>query len=186
MVIAFPEAMSDEMFYRFCRANPDLRMELNPKGEVEIMAGTGGKTGILENEITFQLTAWNRRAKLGKAFSPSTGFKLKSGSVRLADGAWMRLERWTALSKEEQEKFVPAPDFIVEVRSPSDELSALKEKMEEWLSSGVRLGWLIDPESETTYIYRQNGERLIVKGFDKTLSGEDILPNFELNLNELK
>ncbi|MCS6989285.1 MAG: Uma2 family endonuclease, partial [Chloroherpetonaceae bacterium] len=105
LVIAFPDAMNADAFYRFSRANPNLRMELNSNGEVEIMAGTGGKTGIIESEINGQLRDWNRRSGLGKAFSPSTGFRLKNGSVRLSDGAWMRLDRWNALSPDDQERF---------------------------------------------------------------------------------
>lgn len=186
LVLAFPEAMNDEAFYAFCRANPDVRMELNPKGEVEIMAGTGGKTGLIENLINRRIGNWNEQTGLGVSFSPSTGFKLRNGAVRLADGAWMHRDRWNALRPDEQDRFVPAPDFIVEVRSPSDDLASLKDKMQEWLHSGVRLAWLIDPETETAYIYRQNSEPLVVKGFDKTLSGEDVLLGFELNLEELK
>ena len=186
LVLAFPDAMNADAFYRFSRANPNLRMELNSNGEVEIMAGTGGKTGIIENEIAFQLTAWNRRSGLGKAFSPSTGFRLKNGSVRLSDGAWMRLDRWNALSPDDQQRFPPAPDFVVEVRSPSDDLNALKSKMDEWMQNGVALAWLIDPDAQTAYIYRQNGERLIVKGFHHSLSGEDVLPEFELRLGDLR
>lgn len=185
-VLSFPDKMTDDQFFRFCESNQNLRIERNEKGDIEIMAGTGGKTGMQEAEIGRQLGNWNSQTKLGVSFSPSTAFVLKSGAIRLGDAAWMSLERWNALTSAEQDKFIPVPDFVIELRSPSDSLSDLQEKMEKWIQSGVKLAWLINPEDETTYIYRENGERLIVKGLDKTLSGEDVLIGFELDLKELK
>lgn len=186
LTLALPDAISDEAFYRLCRANQNLRIERNAKGEIEIMAGTGGKTAIIEAEIGRQLSEWNRQKRLGKTFGASGGFKLKNGSIRLADAAWMSNERWNALSPEEQARFVPAPDFVVEIRSPSDSLSDLQEKMREWIQNGARLAWLVNPQDETVFIYRENGDVAIVKGFDQTLSGDDVLPDFQLSLSDLK
>lgn len=185
-VLNFPQ-MTDDEFYLFCVSNDSLQIERNENGEIELMAAAGGQTGAYEFELQRQLGEWNKRKKFGIAFSPTTGFRLKSGAMRQPDVAWIRLDRWNALTAAEQEKFIPIPpDFIAELRSVSDALKPLQEKMEKWIENGVRLAWLIDPKEETVYIYRINGERIIVKGFDKKLSGEDVMPEFELELNDLR
>jgi Uma2 family endonuclease len=184
--LSFPDKMTDDQFFRFCASNQNLKIERNENGEIEIMAPSGGTSGMQEAEIVIQLGVWNKRMKLGMTFSPSAGFSLPSGAVRHADAAWMSNERWNALTAKQQEKFIPAPDFVIELRSPSDTLSELQAKMKRWIDNGVRLAWLIDPIEEKTYIYRKNKKPVVVKGFDKTLSGEKVLPDFTFELKELK
>jgi Uma2 family endonuclease len=182
----FPD-MTDEEFYLFCLSNQQVQIERNEQGEIELMAAAGGDTGAREIELQRQVANWNHQYKLGVAFSPTTGFLLKHGAMRQPDVAWIRLDRWNALTAEQREKFVPIPpDFVAELRSTSDSVKPLQEKMERWMENDVKLAWLIDPKEQTSYIYRANGERIIVKGFDKTLSGEDVLVGFELNLSDLK
>jgi len=119
--------------------------------------------------------------------SPSTGFKLPSGATRSPDACWISNERWGTLSRKDTEKFLPiVPNFVIEVRSRTDSLTKLKAKMQEWIDNGVSLGLLIDPKNKTSYIYRENGSIEIIEGFDKTLSGEDLMPGFEFDLGLLQ
>lgn len=112
---------------------------------------------------------------------------MPNGAMRSPDVSWIPMARWDALRPEQRKKFLPlCPDFVVELRSPSDRLGAVQQKMEEWMENGCRLGWLIDPEEETAYIYRENGERSVVDSFDATLPGEDVLPGLVLDLQELR
>ena len=123
-------------------------------------------------------------AESGLVFSSSTGFHLPDDSIRVTNATWVSRERWETLSEWEQEKFPPiCPDFVIELLSPSDSLNATKTKMTDvWIANGCRLAWLIDPKTETKHIFRTNGEIQIVQGFDKLLSGEDVLVGFELRL----
>ena len=123
-------------------------------------------------------------AKSGLVFSSSTAFHLPDDSVRVTNATWVSRERWEALSEREQEKFPPiCPDFVIELLSPSDSLNTTKSKMiDVWMTNGCRLAWLIDPKNETTHIFRANGEIQIIQGFDKPLSGENVLVGFELRL----
>lgn len=136
------------------------------------------------SEINADVIIWNRQAKLGRVFDSSTAFDLPDGSTRSPDVAWVSHERWEALSEREQEKFPPlCPDFVIELLSSSDSLNATKTKMTDvWVANGCRLAWLIDPKTETTHIFCANGEIQIVQGFDKPLSGEDVLVGFALKL----
>ena len=179
--------LNDEEFYDFCQQNSNLKLEREANGTILIMPNTGGKTGIRNGEITFQLILWNKKHKLGKVFDSSTAFKLPSSAVRSADGAFVSLERWESLTDDEQERFPPiCPDFVIELVSKSDTLKDAKEKMQDdWMANGCRLGWLIDPFNQTTYIYRAEGSIHINRGFDKPLSGEDVLPGLEFDLTEL-
>lgn len=179
--------MSDEEFYAFCLANPDLRVEREKDGKITIMSPANLKSSFQEGEIFSELRNWNKRHRLGKCFSPSAGFTLPDTSVRAADAAWLSKETWNKLSESERNRFGHAvPDFIAEVRSYSDSLKKLKAKVTEgWLANGVRLAWLIDPVKQKTYIFRQNGTEEVVEGFEKILSGEDVLPGFEFDLSLL-
>ena len=169
--------MQDDQFYELCRTNPDIKFERNSRGDLVIMSPTGGETGNRNIEIAGEFVFWNRQAKLGKLFDSSTGFKLPGGGNRSPDIAWVRQDRWDALTAEQKEKFPPiAPDFVLELMSPSDSLSDLQAKMREYLESGVRLGWLIDRLSRQVEIYRQGEENPV------TLSGEAVLPGFELEM----
>ncbi|MFN4146888.1 MAG: Uma2 family endonuclease [Runella sp.] len=179
---------SDDEFYSFCRQNDTLKFEREANGTIIVMPNTGGKTGKRNLKITMRLGIWNEKTQLGEAFDSSTAFRLPSTAVRSPDAAWIVRERWESLTEKEKEQFPPlCPDFVVELMSATDDLQIAKNKMtNEWIANGCRLAWLINPQEETNYIYRSNGEIQIVKGFDKTLSGEDVLPGFTLELKELR
>jgi Uma2 family endonuclease len=174
--------LSDEQFYQLCHSNDDWRIEQNAAGELIIMPPIGAISGNRESDLNGFVWLWNRQTKLGKVFSSSTIFTLPKGGKRSPDVAWIANERWDALSREEQEKFPTiCPDFVIELRSRTDSLTKLQEKMQEYLDSGLRLGWLIDPISQQVAIYRQNQEVEIIS-LPTTLSGEDVLPGFTLEL----
>lgn len=178
---------SDDEFYNFCLDNRDLKFERDAQGQIIIMPNTGGTTGDLNAEITTQLRIWNKSVKSGKTFDSSTAFRLPNSAVRSPDASWIAMERWDALNAKEQKQFPPrCPDFVIELKSESDLLKNLQEKMQEWLSNGCRLAWLIDAQAQQVYIYRQNKPAEIISSFEGSLSGEDILPGFELQLQELK
>ena len=178
--------LNDEEFYEFCQQNNDLKLERDANGTILIMPNTGGKTGKRNAEIIFQLISWNKREKTGEIFDSSTAFRLPTTAVRSADGAFVSRERWEELT--EQEQFPPlCPDFVIELMPKSDSLKEAKAKMlTDWMENGCRLGWLIDPFNQTTHIYRADGSIEIKRGFDTTLSGEDVLPGFQFDLTELK
>lgn len=180
--------LNDDEFYDFCTQNDELKFERDSHGNIIIMPNTGGKTGELNSALNAELFIWNRKFKLGTVFDSSTAFKLPTSAVRSPDVAWISKERWDSLTESEQEKFPPlCPDFVIELMSLSDnEVDSKKKMTEEWMANGCRLAWLINPLSEKVFIYRENGEILIVNGFENKLSGEDILPNFELDLSILK
>ena len=181
------ERLTDDEFFHFCQQNRDLRIERTCEGEVIIMSPTGARTGLRNSEINFQLQSWNKQRQAGYVFDSSTGFKLPNGSERSPDASWVSREKWEALSSEEQEKFAPlCPEFVIELKSPSDLLLTLRDKMEVWMSNGCRLGWLIYPELETVFIYRADGSRDELHDFGRRVSGEDVLPGFELDLSALR
>ncbi|QYO64836.1 Uma2 family endonuclease [Leptolyngbya sp. 7M] len=141
--------LTDEQFYRLCQANDDLQFERTAKGELVIMPPVGGVSGNREAGLISRVWLWNEETNLGKVFSSSTIFRLPSGGDRSPDVAWVQLDRWNALTPEEQEKFPPiCPDFVIELRSRTDTLKALREKMQEYLNSGLRLGWLINLQDQ--------------------------------------
>ncbi len=175
-------SITDEQFYQLCAANRDLRLERTAKGDLIIMPPTGGTTGKQNSEINLDLALWNRQAQLGIVFDSSTCFKLPKGANFSPDAAWIPLEKWNLLTPEQQEKFPPiCPDFIIELRSASDSLKLLQEKMQEYLDNGTQLGWLINPQNRQVEIYRQGQDKQILDN-PPTLSGENILPGFILNL----
>ena len=181
------ERLTDDEFFHFCQQNRDLRIERTCEGEVIIMSPTGTRTGLRNSEINFQLQSWNKQRQAGYVFDSSTGFKLPNGSERSPDASWVSREKWEALSSEEQEKFAPlCPEFVIELKSPSDLLPTLRDKMEVWMNNGCRLGLLIYPELETVFIYRADGSRDELHDFDRRVSGEDVLPGFELDLSALR
>ncbi|MEM9833729.1 MAG: Uma2 family endonuclease [Bacteroidota bacterium] len=178
--------MTDEEFYRFCQDNRDLRIERNEHQEIIIMSPTGSLSGYLNNIISSQLYLWNQTAKLGKTFDSSTGFKLPDGSNRSPDAAWVSNKAWDQLSETEKRKFAPlCPEFVIELKSDTDDIEDLKKKMQMWLTNGCRLAWLIDPDEEKAYVYRPDRAVELAEGFDRTLSGEDVLPDFSLDLSLL-
>jgi len=177
-----PLTLSDEQFYQMCQNNRDLRFERTCRGDLVIMPPTGGETGNRNVEIAYQLQAWSRNNKLGIAFDSSTGFKLPNGSDKSPDAAWIPLEKWNSLTLKQQQGFLPlCPDFVIELRSKSDNLKVLQEKMQEYLENGTRLGWLINRQDRQVEIYRQ-GRAVEVLSNPMMLSGEDILSSFILDL----
>ena len=156
--------MSDDEFYAFCAANPDLRIERTAEGEIEIMPPTGFETSNRNMDLSSQLQVWTKRDGRGKAFDSNVEYILPSGAARSPDASWVLRSRLAKLTAEQKKKFPPlCPDFVVELRSPSDRLAQVQAKMREWIANGAKLGWLIDPEARSVYIYRpgQTTERLI-------------------------
>jgi Uma2 family endonuclease len=175
--------LTDDQFYQLCITNSDLRLERTTEGVLIVMPPVGGESGNRELEFGIDLGNWNRRTRLGKVFSPSTIFKLPGGGDRSPDAAWIELSRWEALTPEQRAKLPPiAPDFILELRSRTDSLPLLQAKMREYINCGVRLGWLIDPESQRVEIYRAGGD-VETRTLPTVLSGEDVLPDFELAID---
>lgn len=171
---------TDEQFYQLCLSNPELTMERDPAGRLIVMSPVGGDSGSREMDLGGEVYIWNRQTQLGKVFSSSTLFKLPGGGSRSPDVAWVELSRWEALTPEQRQKFPPiAPDFVIELRSRSDNLQTLQDKMLEYLQSGVRLGWLFNPQNQQVEIYRQ-GQTKEVRSLPTQLSGEDVLPGFVL------
>ena len=174
--------MTDEQFFQLCQNNHELRFERNANGELIIMPPTGGETGNKNARITQQVMNWTDVDSTGIAFDSSTCFKLPNGADRSPDASWIKLERWNTLTDEEKQRFPPiSPDFVIELLSPSDSLKTTQEKMEEYIDNGVCLGILINRKSHQVEIYRQ-GKEVEVLDSPTTVSGEDVLKDFVLNL----
>src|SRR5260370_34157870 len=147
--------LSDEQLYEFSQINRDLRIERNARGELVIMPPTGGDTGERNVEITIQLGVWAKRDGSGATFDSSTGFRLPNGAIRSPDASWIKYPRLNQLSAEQRRGFIPlCPDFVIELRSPSDSLDDLHEKMQEYIDNGTQVGWLLDPAHKRIYVYR--------------------------------
>ena len=174
---------TDEQFYQLCINNPELIVERDSKGTLIVMAPVGGDSGNREADYIIDLGTWNRQSGLGRVFSSSTLFKLPGGGDRSPDAAWVELSRWQALTPEQRQKFPPiAPNFVMELRSRTDNLKPLQEKMQEYVESGVQLGWMFNPQDQQVEIYRQ-GQEKEVRSLPTKLSGEEILPGFELQVD---
>lgn len=177
--------LTDEQFEQLAAANSDLRLELTARGELIIMPPTGGETGDRNFELDGQLWYWNRQSHLGKAFDSSTGFRLPKGGTRSPDVAWVLMERWEALTPAQRKKFLPlCPDFAVELVSETDDVEETRSKMQEYVENGLRLGWLIDPRTRQVEIYRPNQAVEVLRS-PATLSGEEVLPGFVLDLQPI-
>jgi Uma2 family endonuclease len=174
--------LTDDRFEQICQSNRDLKFERTAIGELVVVALTGGETGRRNIKLSARLEMWNEQGETGVAFDSSTGFRLPNGAIRSPDAAWIRLDRWEALTPEQRRKLVPlCPDFLVELRSPSDEIADIQAKMKEYVENGLRLGWLLDPETQKVEVYR--GDHTIeILDNPTQLSGEDILHDFVLNL----
>lgn len=180
-----PFELTDDAFYDLCQANPALKFERTAQGELVIMSPTGGETGNRNAKLTARLELWAEADATGLTFDSSTCFMLPNGAERSPDAAWIKQDRWQALTPEQRRTFPPiAPDFVVELRSSSDGLEALQQKMQEYLQNGVRLGWLIDLQNQRVEIYRPSQAVEILESPDN-LSGEDVLPNFVLRLEQI-
>jgi Uma2 family endonuclease len=177
--------LTDDQYFQLCQNNRDLRFERTTSGELLIMSPTGSDTGNRNFDIAVEIGIWNKQTKLGKGFDSSTGFKLPNGTECSPDVAWIKKERWDSLTPEQQSKFAPiAPDFVIELRSPSDNLKPLQKRMQEYIDNGVKLAWLIDRKNKRVEIYRPQQDVEILKN-PTSLFGENILPGFVLDLTEI-
>ena len=170
--------LTDDEFFEFCQQNQNLKFERTKHGNIIVMTPTGGRTSSRNSKIIIQLGIWNHQANYGEIFDSNGGFHLPDGSMLAPDAAVVAYHCWETLTGEEQEKFPPiCPEFIVELKSKSDRITDLQAKMQDWL---------IDPDTEITYIYRPGKATEEVSGFDNTLSGDPVLPGFQLDLRVLK
>ncbi len=177
---------SDAEFYQFCLDNRNLKFERDAQSNIIVMSNTGGKTGYYNTELLTELaTIWNRKYKMGICFDSSTAFKLPNNAVRSPDAAWIRNERWTNLTDKEKEQFPPlCPDFVIEIKSASDVLTSLINKMNEWIGNGTRLAWLVNPEEKLTYVFTLDG-RMRTVSFEEIATGESVLEGFEIRLSSV-
>ncbi len=177
--------LTDEQFYQLCQDNRDLRFERNTNGDMVIMPPTGGETSNRNLRIIQQLGIWTDENQTGIAFDSSGGFKLPNGADRSPDAAWIPQEKWEKLTQEQRQKFLPlCPDFVIELRSPSDNLKSLQNKMQEYIENGTKLAWLINRQDRQVEIYRQ-GQDVEILDNPQILSGENILINFVLELEKI-
>ncbi|MEH2310454.1 MAG: Uma2 family endonuclease [Nostoc sp.] len=177
--------LTDDQFFQMCQQNRDYRFERTASGELLIMPPTGSDTGNRNFDMVVELGIWNKQTKLGKGFDSSTGFTLPNGAERSPDASWVKIERWNALTPEQQEKFAPiCPDFVVELRSRTDSLKELQDKMQEYIENGAQLGWLIDRKNKRVEIYRP-GKDVEILDNPISLSGENVLPGFVLDLQQI-
>ena len=177
--------LTDEQFYQLCITNPEQPLELTSEGVLIVMPPVGGESGNREADLLIDLGIWNRQTQRGKVFSSSTVFKLPLGSQRSPDAAWVELSRWNALSAEDRSKFPPlAPDFVIELRSRTDKLSDLQDKMLEYRDNGVRLGLLINPQDRIVEIYRIDRAIEVIES-GSSIDCDDVLPGFSLDLTKI-
>jgi Uma2 family endonuclease len=177
--------ISPEQFTSICHANPEAKLELTAQGELVIVSPTGGESGMRNFWLTAQLAMWVKQDGTGVGFDSSTMFCLPNNAFRSPDAAWIQLSRWNTLTDEQKRTFPPiSPDFVIELRSPSDSLKELREKMQEYIDNGVRLGWLIDPINKQVEIYRSDSIPETLSN-PKQIEGESVLPGFILVLEEI-
>ncbi|MCF0064130.1 Uma2 family endonuclease [Dyadobacter chenwenxiniae] len=180
------DLMSEEEFFQFCQMNDTLEFERDSQGNIILMSPTGSFTGKFNVRFIAHLSQWSEAAQLGEVFDSSTGFTLPNGAVRSPDASFVTSEKWDALSEDQQETFAPiCPDFVIEIRSKSDELKYLLDKMKEYIANGCKLGWLIDRLENKVHIYKAGQSVVIHDSLDVILSGEEILPGFSLNPGSL-
>lgn len=181
------EQMTADDFFDFCQANETLNFERDKNGNIIFMAPTGSESSVINNNIAYQLTHWNKEHKLGVVLESNGGVTLPDGSQRAADVAWVSNEKWNALSKAEKEKFAPVcPEFVIELSSKSDQLSFLQNKMKMWVDNGALQAWLLDPIEEKVHIYGVAGFYKLVDTFNDKISAAEVLPGFVLDLFDLK
>jgi Uma2 family endonuclease len=187
MTVNFPfvQQMTTAEFYEFCLANRDLRIERTTLGEVVIMAPAFSDTGNRNFKVALQLGNWAEEDGTGESFDSSAGFTLLNGATRSPDASWIRSERWNALTEEQKASFAPiCPDFVIELRSSSDRLSTLQDKMQEYIDNGVSLGFLIDRKNRTVHIYRPERTPQILEN-PEVIEGSPELPGFVLKMAKI-
>ncbi|MDT5268937.1 MAG: hypothetical protein QOH49_1123 [Acidobacteriota bacterium] len=185
LVIHLGWKMDADEFYEFCMRHEDLNLELSSEGDLIIVPPTGGKTGRRNSKLTVRFGLWAEKDGTGETFDSSSMFSLPNGAKRSPDLSWIKKERWEALSDKEQERFSPlCPDFVVELRSPSDSLKRLQKKMEEYVENGAQLGWLLDPSTRRVYVYRSGAEVEVLED-PEAVSGEPLLRGFTLDVRAL-
>ncbi len=176
-------SLTTEQFYQICLKNPELQLERNPQGKLIIISPVGGESGRKEANLIGDIIIWNRQSKLGYVFSSSTIFSLPNGGDRSPDVAWVSAEKWNNLTPAQKEGFPPiCPEFVIELRSKTDRLKPLQEKMIEYLDSGLQLGWLINPHQQQVEIYRPKQVVEVVE-IPTILLGENILPELEMSID---
>ena len=176
---------TEDQFFEFCQINRDLRIERNADGGVLVMEPAGWETGEKDAELTYQLKAWARKDGSGRAVGSSAGYRLPNGAVRSPDASWVRNERLASVTPDERTKFLPlCPDFAIELRSPTDRLPRLREKMAEYIANGTKLGWLIDPLSRSVSVYRSGSEVEILDA-PEAVSAHPVLEGFQLRLDQV-
>jgi Uma2 family endonuclease len=177
--------LTDDQLFELCQLNRDWRIEYTAQGELIVMPPTGGETSNRNAELTYQVQAWTRRDQAGVAFDSSGGFKLPNGATRSPDAAWVRRSRLAGLTREQKQKFLPlCPDFVIELRSPTDNLQAVLDKMQEYLDNGAQLGWLLDPLTRRVHVYLPQRPPEILDA-PNTLSADPLLPGFVLDLRKI-
>ena len=177
--------LDSDKFYELCSDNPQLRLEKNAIGEIIIMSPTGSETSRKNALLVFLFSSWNESKQLGEIFDSNAGFTFPNGAIRSPDVSWIEKTRWNTLSTSQQDKFAPiVPDFVLELKSKSDNLAELQAKMVEYIGQGVKLAWLINPENKNIEIYRYGVDKQVLENPAK-LSGEAVLPDFELNLSKV-
>lgn len=177
--------LSEKQFEHLCSDNPNLKFELSARGELIIVPPTGMESGRKNSDLNYEFVSWARKDKRGKVFDSSTMFTLPNGAKRSPDVSWILNERIEKLTIKERQGFAKiVPNFVLELLSPSDSLSETQEKMREYIENGVSLGWLIDPKKKRVHIYRANGEIGVLDN-PETVSGEDVLIKFKLNIREI-
>lgn len=173
--------LTPDQFWALSLTNRDVRLELTAQGKLIVMPPTGWESGKRNANVTTDLGIWNRQAQLGVVFDSSTGFILPNGAVRSPDAAWVKQDRMDALNPK-PEGFLPlAPDFAIELRSATDSARDIREKMKEYMENGVRLGWFLNPQAKEVEISRIGQDVEVLKS-PASLSGEDVLPGFVLDL----
>jgi Uma2 family endonuclease len=174
--------LDEEQFFRFCQQNKDLRIERTAEGDLEVTPPAGWETGHRNMKLAVQLGTWAEQDNTGIATDSSGGFRLPNGAVRAPDAAWVRRERLAGLTPEQKQRFLPLfPDFVIELRSPTDSLTLVQAKMREYIENGARLGWLIDPEERKVHVYQPN-DQVEISDKPDSVSGDPILPGFVLDL----
>ena len=186
--LVFQSEMTVEQFHAFALRHEELKIERDKNGAITIHPHMTFDSGFLEGEAFFQLKAWSKKNASGKVFSPSTSFHLPDGSTYRADGAWVSEKKIEKMTEAERKRIARlVPDFVMEVRSQTDRISKLKNKMTDaWMANGVKLAWLIDPIKEQVFIYRKGQKTEELKGLNHQLSGEDVLPGFVFDLSEMR